>query len=364
MLRRELALALAICALAGVNAYTAYSECDRFAGPCVVGRPMGLNGTLRVAVAQTASNTTTTLEQNAAKHVDWVARAAAEGARVILFPELSLTGYFAERVVTLAGPNGTAAVANARLRKAEDAIAAACKAHNIYAIVGVPVFSADVDPAHHPRPWYNTALVIGPDGAKQYRQAKLYPCCLQDGDAGEWLDIFNITNFDGSAVPVATQICFDDFHPEIARLQSMAGAQVLFYMSWESDVSLEEKLSLGDKLGSAQAVVPAHASMNQLFILQANAGAMVDTMVSENSPGYGGIQMGGSHGQSRVVDPSGRVLEQARVFGQQLLIHDLDLGLCVPQKRKMPMAGVNSKLFGAMWAEGLKAVGSRMKIDW
>ena len=78
----------------------------------------------------------------------------------------------------------------------------------------------------------------------------------------------------------------------------------------------------------------------------------------------GGIQMGGSHGQSRVVDPGGRVLEQARVFGQQLLIHDLDLGLCVPQKRKMPMAGVNSKLFGAMWAEGLKAVGSRMKIDW
>ena len=31
-----------------------------------------------VAVAQTASNTTTTLEQNAAKHVDWVARAATE----------------------------------------------------------------------------------------------------------------------------------------------------------------------------------------------------------------------------------------------------------------------------------------------
>ena len=69
---------------------------------------------------------------------------------------------------------------------------------------------------------------------------------------------------------------------------------------------------------------------------------------------------------SRVVDPSGRVLEQAWVSGQQLLISNFihDIGLCVPQKRKMPMAGVNSKLFGAMWAEGLKAVGSRMKIDW
>ena len=48
-------------------------------------------------------------------------------------------------------------------------------------------------------------------------------------------------------IPVATQICFDDFHPEIVRLQAMKGAQILFYMSWESDVSVEEKLSLGDK---------------------------------------------------------------------------------------------------------------------
>lgn len=307
-----------------------------------------------------ASNTTDTLEVNTAKHVAWVARAAAEKARVVLFPELSLTGYFAESVVALAGANGSAAVANARLRAAEDQIAAVCKEHSIYAIVGIPVFISDVDPASDPRPWYNTALVIGPTGKKEYRQAKLYPCCEQDGHAGRWLDVFNITNFDGSVVPVATQICFDDFHPEIVRLQSMSGAQVLFYMSWESDVSLEQKLSLGDKLGSAQAVVPAHAAINQIFIVQTNAGALVDTMVSEGRPGAGG----GSHGQSRVVDPNGIVLEQARVFGQQLLIHDLELDLCAPQERRMPMAGLASSVFGSMWREGLKAVGNRMKIDW
>ena len=43
------------------------------------------------------------------------------------------------------------------------------------------MFQGDVT-AGTPRPWYNTALVIGPDGSRQYRQAKLYPCCLQDGD--------------------------------------------------------------------------------------------------------------------------------------------------------------------------------------
>ena len=185
----------------------------------------------------------------------------------------------------------------------------------------------------------------------------------QDGQAGEWIDIFNITNFDGSVIPVATQICFDDFHPEIVRLQAMKGAQILFYMSWESDISVEEKLSLGDKLGSAQSVVPGHAAVNQMFIIQSNAGALVDTMISELTPGYDGIVLGGSHGQSRVVDPNGIVLEQGRVFGQQLLIHELDLTLLSTQKHRMVMASKNHKVFGPMWEDGLNRF-SRMKIEW
>ena len=197
-------------------------------------------------------------------------------------------------------------------------------------------------------------------------QAKLYQCCVQDGTPGHWLDIFNITNFDGSIIPVATQICYDDFHPEIARLQAMAGAQILFYMSWESDVSSEWKLSLGDKLSSAQAVVNAYGAINQLFILQANAAALTDTMRSDYEAGYNGIVMGGSHGQSRIIDPWGITLEEARVFGQQLLIHDLDLELLSEQQHRMPMAGLSHPLFGAMWREGLKQLGphNRMKITW
>ncbi|MGC6566630.1 MAG: hypothetical protein ACON38_13600, partial [Akkermansiaceae bacterium] len=42
-------------------------------------------------------------------------------------------------------------------------------------VLGIPVFFDNVT-KDLPRPWYNTALVIGPDGKKQYRQAKLFPC--------------------------------------------------------------------------------------------------------------------------------------------------------------------------------------------
>lgn len=360
-----MARALILCATCVhvAFAYTAYSECDPTAnGACTVGHPGGLQGKLRVAIAQLASNSTTTLEENAAKHAAWVTMAAKEGARVVLFPELSMTGYFAERVVTLAGTEGDAAAANQRLREAEDVVASAAGKHNVYAIIGVPVFFANVS-KNQTRPWYNTALVISPNGKRLYRQAKLYPCCAVDGHAGSWLDVFNLTNFDGYVIPVATQVCFDDFHPEIVRLQAMAGAQVLFYMSWESDVSMEGKLSLGDKLASAQSVVNAHAAVNQLFVVQANAGALVDNMRTEWDAGYNGPAAGGSHGQSRVVDPNGITLEEARIFGQQLLIHDLDLSLLAPQRRRMVMGSKSHAVFGPMWDEGLKRFG-RMPIEW
>mmetsp|Transcript_58867 Transcript_58867/g.127996 ORF Transcript_58867/g.127996 Transcript_58867/m.127996 type:complete len:144 (+) Transcript_58867:2-433(+) len=143
----------------------------------------------------------------------------------------------------------------------------------------------------------------------------------------------------------------------------MAGAQVLFYMSWESDVSLEWKLSLTGQ-GSAQGVVTSHAALNQLFIAQSNAGATVDTMRSDHAPGYDGQADGGSHGQSRFVDPFGQVMEQARVFGEQVLVQDLDLTMCSNSQHKMAMAGLNHPVFGKMWNEGMKVLGNRMKIDW
>ena len=117
------AVALLACQLWVVNAYTAYSVCDRFAnGDCEPGLPHGLNGTLRVAVAQTSSNISATIEQNAAKLADWVEKSAAEGARIVVFPELAITGYFAKSVLALSGPTGSKEVANARIKAAEDVV--------------------------------------------------------------------------------------------------------------------------------------------------------------------------------------------------------------------------------------------------
>lgn len=52
----------------------------------------------------------------------------------------------------------------------------------------------------------------------------------QDGAQGEWIGTFNITNVDGTVIPVATQICFDSYFPEIFRLQAIQGAQVIQFV--------------------------------------------------------------------------------------------------------------------------------------
>ena len=139
-------LACALAAVTMVDGYTAYSVCDRFnPNVCEPGLPNVFKGNLRVAVAQTTSNSTTSLEENVAKMAEWVKMAGSQHhARVILFPELSTTGYFAASVAALA-EGGSAKVANARLMKAEATIAAACKEAQIYAIIGTPVFFADIN---------------------------------------------------------------------------------------------------------------------------------------------------------------------------------------------------------------------------
>ena len=144
-------LALLVCQLWMVDAYTAYSVCDRFAnGDCEPGRPFGLNGTLRVAVAQTSSNMSATIEQNAQKLAEWVDKSAAEGARIVVFPELAITGYFAKNVLTLSGPTGSKKIANTRIKAVEDVVAEACKRNQIYALFGTPVYFDNVNASGNP----------------------------------------------------------------------------------------------------------------------------------------------------------------------------------------------------------------------
>ena len=102
------------------------SSATQAAAPAAGGRPP-----LRVAAVQ-LSPVTGDVAGNAADHARWVARAAESGARVVLFPELSLTGYDPDLIdlhrirVDPGDP---------RL----EPLRQACRAHGVHAFVGAPV---------------------------------------------------------------------------------------------------------------------------------------------------------------------------------------------------------------------------------
>ena len=200
----------------------------------------------------------------------------SEGVRVAVFPECALTGYFEDVV--------KAATAE-RLAEAERRVADACREAGIYAVVGTPHRDGDK--------LYNSATVIDPSGRviERYHKVQLAEPWPTPGDH---LSVFRV---DG--VPCSIIICHDERYPELVRLPVLAGARVVFYVSHESGVRQESKL------GPYRAQIQARAVENTVYVVHANAPANDD--------------LSGSHGQSRVIAPDGNIVQEASMFGEEVV---------------------------------------------
>jgi predicted amidohydrolase len=149
------------------------------------------------------------VEANVAAHADLVHAAAADGARLVVFPELSLTGYELERIA--AEPELTLAEDDPRLAPLQRA----CDATGATAVAGVPMPAAGgarqlcalaLGPTHPPVRCAKTFL--------HRAEAELF--VAGDGPA--------LVAIDGRRV--ALGICFDAAHPEHARAAAAAGAEL------------------------------------------------------------------------------------------------------------------------------------------
>lgn len=254
---------------------------------------------LRVAAVQLRS--TARLADNVAAIQRALAECAARRVQVAVFPECAVSSYF---------PAAILALSPAELAAAEAEIAAACRAHGVAAVVGVP--------ERRDGRWYNCALVIDGSGrtVTRYDKAQLvggdrsWQCVAGD----EPPPVFTL-----AGVPATVNICHDSRYPELARLPVLAGARVIFYLSHESAIAKESKM------GPYRAQVQARAVENNVFVVHANAPA--DTHDT------------GSHGQSRVVEPDGNVRQEASIFGEEILVAELDLAQAT-RERALPRVRV------------------------
>ncbi|HOA75407.1 MAG TPA: carbon-nitrogen hydrolase family protein [Phycisphaerae bacterium] len=264
--------------------------------------------TLRVAAVQMRSSRD--LDDNVARTIRFIQRAARNRARVVVFPECSVTGYFKDVVVQ------TQAEA---LKDAEQRIAAACREAGVYAIVGMPVRDGGK--------LFNSAVVISPEGGiiERYHKMQLAEDWPTPGDH---LSIYKI---DG--VWCTTIVCHDERYPELVRLPVLAGAQVVFYLSHESGLHDEKKLE------PYRAQIQARAVENGVYVVHANAPANNDAS--------------GSHGHSRIILPDGNIMQEASIFGEDVLVADLDIGRA---NRINATNTYRSQLLAPWWRDGVSLV--------
>jgi NAD+ synthase (glutamine-hydrolysing) len=168
---------------------------------------------LRVALAQ-INPTVGDIRGNARLVADNIARAREEGAGLVVFPELTLSGYPPEDLLLKTGFLDAAASAVEEL---------AAQTHGIAAVVGFPLRDEDV---------YNAAAVLA-DGevAAVYRKVYLPNYGVFDEQryfqSGSEAAIVEL-----NGVPVGITICEDIWEPgPPAMTEALAGAQVIVNLS-------------------------------------------------------------------------------------------------------------------------------------
>ncbi|MFE0459948.1 carbon-nitrogen hydrolase family protein [Kitasatospora sp. NPDC058965] len=240
---------------------------------------------LRIAAAQ-APVLPGDVGANAARAAELVERAAAAGARLVVFAEKFLTGYDPELIAT--DPQRyTVTADDPRLAP----ITAACRAHGITAVLG----AATRDAAGVLR---ISALVLGPDGTALARYDKQHqygsePSVFAAGTAGCTVEL------DGWRLGLG--ICYDSGFPEHARAAALDGCHAYLVGAL-----------FGTGGGRQQRAVwfPARALDNTMYVLLANhVGAAGDLT------GCGG---------SSVWGPDGGLLADAGETGAGLAVADLD----------------------------------------
>jgi predicted amidohydrolase len=173
------------------------------------------------------------------------AEAGAAGARLLLAPEMFLTGYAigAEAVAAAAEPAGGPSLARA---------AAIARVRGVALCFGFPL----ANPAGRP---FNAAALIAADGRliATYAKTHLYGA-VDRAQFAPGPALSPVVDLDGRAVALA--ICYDIEFPEVARAAALAGA----------DLILTPTANMEPYVSACERLVPARAEENRLAVAYAN----------------------------------------------------------------------------------------------
>lgn len=241
---------------------------------------------IKIALAQISCKKEGKIE-NISKMEAVVIEAKKQKADLIIFPELSLTGYVIrdqiyELAETIPGPSSKIMEDVARKAK-------------VYIIFGMPELSEKTHATI-----YNSAVLVGPKGlVGKYRKMHL-PTHSVFEEKRYFRPGYQAVAFDTEIGRIGLIICYDVFFPEASRLTRLKGAQLIVCIS--ASPSLRRAFF--------EALTVARAIENTAFLAYVNLVGIED-----------GLQFWGG---SRVVGPNGKVLKQAKYDEEDLVVCEVD----------------------------------------
>jgi len=263
--------------------------------------------TYTIAVLQL--NLNDVADNNLAKCIQWVRKAAQQGAEVISLPELYSSHYFCQ----------SEDVANFELAEplySTSFIAFSELAKELGVVIIVPFFEKRMPGIYH-----NSAYIIDTDGTEAGLYRKMHipddphfyeKFYFTPGDIG-------FKTFPTQKGKIGTLICWDQWYPEAARLTALQGAEVLFYPTAIGWHPLEKDEYGVNQHGAWMNVMKGHAVANGVYVAAANRVGL-----EQYIPGTAGIQFWGS---SFIAGPQGEILAQASHDQEEILMAEVDLKL-------------------------------------
>ncbi|MGB5984784.1 MAG: nitrilase-related carbon-nitrogen hydrolase [Desulfobacterales bacterium] len=258
-----------------------------------------MNRDLRVALVMTLSPVGA-VAANLANTARWVERAAGQGAALVCFPELNLTGYSTRRELIEPIAQPIPGPLTQHLEKFS-------RKFDVVILAGM----AETDAQGR---IFASHVVISPQGTLGvYRKLHLAPPEKELLTAGEGVPLFDL-----AGIRLGVQLCYDAHFPELSTAQALAGADIIF-IPHASPRGLPE-----DKRISWERHLPARAFDNGLFVVACN-------QVGDNGQGltFPGVIL--------AFDPSGKPIAQATAQSEQMVVVDLRRRV-MENLRRHPMA--------------------------
>jgi predicted amidohydrolase len=236
---------------------------------------------------------------NIQKIDEYTAKAKQQGADLIIFPELSLTGYtirddLFELAEKIPGPS-------------TNAIEKIAKKHEAHIVFGMPEISEKTQATI-----YNTAVLVGPKGyIGKYRKMHL-PTHSVFEEKRYFRPGYQAATFGTELGKIGLIICYDIFFPEACRLTRLEGAQLIVCISASPAI----------RRAFFETLTAARAIENVAFLAYVNLVGIED-----------GLQFWGG---SRLIAPNGRIIAKAKYDEEDLVIGEVNYADIKPVETFVP----------------------------